>query len=243
MLYHGGPVMTGQTKVYLVFYGNFKNAATPIIINDFISNLGGSPYWNILTSYFDGAKNRPANSLVLAGVTNDNYSQGKLLDQPRILNIVTNAWGFQFQSNAIYLVLLGDDVNEIHNCLYTGEHFVQHVSGVDMKYGFISNSAYCNWQAPGQTSGLSPNDNLEADGMINTIAHELAEAVSDPRADAWWWQQWESDFSEIGDVCEGQYGATYSPPNGSVANVRLGSRDFYIQELFANGPDKCALSY
>jgi hypothetical protein len=75
--------------------------------------------------------------------------------------------------------------------------------------------------------------------MISIVAHELEEAVTDPQLNAW--------YSRLGqenaDKCAWKFGTTYTVGNGSIANMRLGARDYLIQQNWSYGPAKCALSY
>src|SRR6185369_10712891 len=51
--YHDGPLMYGTSAVYFLWYGCWDetcragNTATQTIVSDFMSNLGGSPYFQI----------------------------------------------------------------------------------------------------------------------------------------------------------------------------------------------------
>src|SRR5262245_12873563 len=52
MIFHGGPIMTGTADVYVVWYGcwddncgNMGNTVTQGLISQFLSSIGGSPYF------------------------------------------------------------------------------------------------------------------------------------------------------------------------------------------------------
>src|SRR4029077_9507489 len=77
--YHGGPVMLNVVNVYLIWYGNWGNNTATTILPDFVSNLSGSPYLNVNTTYYDGSNNHVSGLVSLAGTTTDNYSQGTTL--------------------------------------------------------------------------------------------------------------------------------------------------------------------
>src|SRR5262249_7973558 len=52
--YNGGPVMTGTTLVYYIWYGNWGGNSANTILEHFAGNIGGSPYYNINTTYYNG---------------------------------------------------------------------------------------------------------------------------------------------------------------------------------------------
>src|SRR3984893_10886066 len=49
IFYHGGPIMLGVNRLYIIYYGQFTHGQsdTPTIINDFFSNIGGSGNYNV----------------------------------------------------------------------------------------------------------------------------------------------------------------------------------------------------
>src|SRR5262249_2219404 len=72
------------------------------------------------------------------------------------------------------------------------------------------------------------------------IAHEIAESVTDPDQNAWF----DSNKEENADKCAWQFGAMYRTRTGASANVRLGSRDFLIQQIWVNvGTGYCATAF
>jgi len=74
--------------------------------------------------------------------------------------------------------------------------------------------------------------------MASVIAHELEEAVTDPDLNAWW----DTNGAENADKCAWTFGTTYAAPNGSSANMKIGCRDYLIQQNWVNqGSGFCAL--
>src|SRR2546423_5702845 len=93
--YHGGPVIATPT-IYLIWYGNWNqsngsdNLAGQNIVRDFASNIGGSPYFPLNTTYSAGGTNITGNAnLGSNGVfeATDTGSAGTRLRDSSILNI------------------------------------------------------------------------------------------------------------------------------------------------------------
>src|SRR5215471_5534942 len=85
ILYHGGPIMgfSGSSPIhmYYIWYGDWAtldNGANTILTT-LANGIGGSPYFNINTTYYNGSSQNLINAVTLAGSVNDNYSQGTAL--------------------------------------------------------------------------------------------------------------------------------------------------------------------
>ena len=242
--YHGGPVMnSGTTNVYYIWYGDWSNNTATSILSNFASSIGGSPYFNINTTYYDGSNVHIPNSVALAASTNDNYSYGTALSDSNIQSIVSNAitsGALPLDSNAVYFVLTSTDVTETSGfCTkYCGWHTHGTIAGVDIKYSFVGNAEQCLSGCAAQAT--SPNNNPGADAMASVIAHELEEAATDPDLNAWY----DNRGAENGDKCAWTFGTTYTTSNGSLANMNLGGYDYLIQQNWVNANGGyCALQY
>lgn len=241
--YHGGPVMLGTTHVYFIWYGNWNGNSAQSILTNLAQNIGGSPYFNINTTYFNAANVHVSNSVTYGGATFDNYSQGTNLSDAQIQAIVSQAittGALPKDSSGVYFVLTSQDVNETSGfCTqYCGWHTHSSISGLDVKYSFVGNPARCPSSCAAQST--SPNGNLGADGMASIIAHELEESVSDPDLNAWY----DTRGEENADKCAWTFGATYTVGNGSHANMKLGGMDYLIQQNWVNASGGfCALSH
>lgn len=241
--FHGGPVMLGTVNAYYIWYGDWSGNSAVTILEDFAKNLGGSPHWNINTTYFDANGAHVSNSLTLAGTTTDSYSQGKSLSDAQIQTVVSSAISsgrLPKDTNGIYLVLTSADVTASSGfCTqYCGWHTHGTISGSDIKYSFIGNPDRCLSACAAQTT--SPNANAGADGMASIIAHELEEATTDPDLNAWF----DTRGYENADKCAWTFGTTYTVANGSKANLKLGTRDYLIQQNWVNANGGfCAVSF
>ncbi|HKB66481.1 MAG TPA: hypothetical protein VKC61_11540 [Pyrinomonadaceae bacterium] len=243
--YHGGPLINTPT-VYVIWYGNWNQgngSDTPAgqqIVRDFINSIGGSPYFNINSSYSTNGFNITG-GVNNGGETSDAYSRGTRLKDADILTIVNAkiaASQLPYNANGVYFVLTSSDVNEQSGfCrLYCGWHTAGNASAGHVRYSFVGNANRCLSGCAAQTT--SPNSNPGVDGMISVVAHELEETVTDPDPRSGWA---DSGGAENADKCAWTFGhAQYQVANGSWANMTLGSRNFLIQRNLyhsLNGPN------
>jgi hypothetical protein len=243
IIYHGGPVMTNANgvNVYVIWYGNWSGNSGTTIVPDFLNNLGGSPYFGINTTYYDASNVHITNKVTLKGQATDSYSQGTSLSDAKVKTIVSHAistGALPKDTTGVYFVLTSQDVNETSGfCTqYCGWHTHGSISSADIKYSFVGNAARCINACAAQST--SPNGNPGVDGMVSVIAHELEEAATDPDLNAWYF----SSGNENADQCAWTFGTEYTVANGSKANMKLGSRDFLIQQNWIQAASgKCAL--
>ncbi len=240
--YHGGPIMLDTTNVYYIWYGNWSGNSATTILTDLASSIGGSGYFNINTTYYNGSNTHVTNSVHYAGSTTDGYSQGTSLTDAQIQTVVSGAIAsgrLVKDTNGVYFVLTSADVTASSGfCTqYCGWHTHGTIGGSDIKYAFIGNPDRCPSSCEAQTTG--PNGNAGADGMASIISHELEEAVTDPDLNAWY----DTRGQENADKCAWTFGTTYTV-NGASANMKLGTRDYLIQRNWVNAlGGYCATSY
>ena len=244
--YHGGPVMgvVGSAPVYAyyIWYGNWSGNSAVTILTDLANNIGGSPYYNINSTYYKGSNAHVVNSVTYGGSTTDNYSRGTSLSDAAIQGVVSDAitsGRLPKNTAGVYFVLTSQDVTASSGfCTqYCGWHTYGTIGGSNIKYSFVGNSARC--PSACQAQNVGPNGNAGADGMASIIAHELEEANTDPNLNAWY----DSRGAENADKCAWTFGSTYTV-NGALANMRLGNRDYLIQQNWVNAAGGyCAKSY
>jgi hypothetical protein len=234
--YHGGPLMTAGPNVYYIWYGNWSSGAQSIL-TDLANGLGGSPYFNINSTYFNASNVHVANVVTFAGAAFDNYSHGTSLSDAAIQAIV--AAQNPTDTNGVYFVLTSADVNETSGfCTqYCGWHTHATIGGRDIKYAFVGNPARCPSACTAGTA--PPNGDVGADGAASIVAHELEEATTDPDLNAWY----DSRGAENADKCAWTFGTTSNNGTG-VYNMVLGGRDFLIQRNWVNsGAGSCATHF
>ena len=233
IFFHGGPVMLGTVNIYYIWYGNWGTNTAAQILPDLAGSLGGSPYYNINSTYTSGAGVHLSNSVAYGGATTSTLTLGNSLSDSQIQSIVSNAittGALPGDTNGVYFVLTSSEVTASSGfCTqYCGWHTHATIGGADIKYAFIGNPDRCPSSCAAQT--VSPNGNAGADGMASIIAHELEEAASDPDLNAWY----DRRGYENADKCAWTFGTTYTADGGGLANMKLGSRDFLIQRNWVN---------
>lgn len=243
--YHGGPLILGTTNMYYIWYGNWSgsNGAAVSILTNLAQQIGGSPYFNINTTYSDGSGRAASNSVAFGKSATDNYSRGSSLGDNDIATIVTTAissGGLPKDTNGVYFVLTSPDVQETSGfcTVYCGWHTSGSILGSDIKYSFVGDADQCPSACAAQSPG--PNSTTGPDAMASIIAHELEEAVTDPDLNAWY----DSAGNENADKCAWTFGSLYTAPNGAAANMKLGTLDYLIQQNWVNAlGGYCALSF
>ncbi len=192
--YHGGPLMLGTPNVYFIWYGNWSADPTGVtILQHLIQFEGGSPYYGVNTTYYDGSATHISNSMNFGPSYSDNYSRGKVLGDADILAIVSAAiTGGHLPSdpNGVYFVLTWQDVQETSGFItkYCGWHTSGTVGGVDIKYAFVGDANTQGLTSCAAQTVSSPNGDPPVDAMASVVAHELEESTSDPDLNAWFRQ-------------------------------------------------------
>jgi hypothetical protein len=243
--YHKGKVMTaaGGVKAYYIYYGDWSGGGQPIL-NDFASNLGGSPYWRTNTGYYDAAKKYVSSNVTFGGAVTAQTNLGNALSDGDILTIVSN----EITSNrvtkdvdGVYFLLTGKGVTATSGFLtqYCGWHTYANIGGTSIKYSFVGNADGPSLGSCAAQTAASPNGNPGVDAMVSVLAHELEEAATDPELNAWF----DGRGYENADKCAWTFGTTYKAANGSIANMKLGGRDYLVQRNWKISPSQtCALA-
>lgn len=239
--YHGGPVMTGPVRVYVIWYGAWaRKVRRRTIITDFLGNLAGARF-AINQTYPDASGSTVANSITLAGQVFDRGSVGKrgVTDESigTVVAAALDANRLPADPHGIYLVLTSTEVDKLGFLTrYCGWHSFARYGSATIKFALVGDPTGANLRRCAPQS-VGPNGDAGADAMVNVIAHEIDESVTDPEFTGW------SDGSgeENADRCSWFYGSTY-PVRRARANVRLGRRHFYLQANWVNRPvGSCAL--
>ena len=272
IMYNGGPVLNSPegVNVYIIWYGDWPEGTTQPILTGFLERLSGSPYWNIVTTYYDfkknGEINRVNNKVNLNGSIVDAYSFGNMISDNDVGLIIQNpvtSHKLPADPNGVYFLISSPDVVETSGfCTqYCAFHGYQPVSGLNVNKGLCGDpNSGCLWAAfagdvaqcpelcsfEGYVSGgAAPNGNLGADGTVDSISHELAESVTDPNGLGWI----NPDGTEMADFCDTPpavvtLGPVRTLPDGESYNLSLGSRHYLSAERWVNAlGGYCALRW
>ena len=254
VLYHDGPVMHGQVNAYLIWYGTWSlnkpgnDSYTQQIVRDFITGIGGSSYFTINNGYSDSNGLAPSGALIYSGETSNSFWYGSDLNPLAMQGVVTDAvttGSLPADPNGIYLILASSDMASTTTGLCAPNAPPYHGSftwnGVTLKYGFVGNPLRCPSVGAPQLAwpGPTPNDDFAGDGIVNRMAWVLSTIVTNPTGAGWF----DRYGFENSTKCQGLFGPTFQSPNGSSANVFLGSRVYLLQQNWVNARKAyCALS-
>jgi hypothetical protein len=166
--FHGGPVMTAPKNVYYIWYGTSWTSTAQNILTSFAQSIGGSPYFNINTTYTDARTVPVINAVTFAGSYTYPTSSTSRSDSGAGSVVSSSILSGHLPSdpNGVYFVLTSPEVNETSGfCTqYCGWHTHGTLNGVDIKYAFVGNPARCPSACAAQSN--SPNGDLGADAAV-----------------------------------------------------------------------------
>ncbi len=249
--YTSAPVMVGTVNAYIIWYGTWTDTQKAIL-GDLVGNLRGSPYQNIITTYKGQdiyGNGHTLDDVRLNGQASDTgESQGAALTDDKIGALV-KSWLPQFTEapsvngdpNGIYLVLASSDVTATslsHGVTFcsTASAWASYTntSTAMLNWAFVGNpnngNPDCLKYLIGSPTTKSPNGDIGADSMASSILFMLADVITNYQG-AWYHTADDSQHGyPCGSMCAGQYGTLYTSGNGAQANVRIGARDYVVQE-------------
>jgi hypothetical protein len=238
-------VLTGAQNVYLIWYGDWSNKGLDqTIVGEMVATIGGTPYFNLVRNYSDSRNSVASSGVIYAGAAYDTYSHGSILTDDDIKDIPAQTmlnFGLPADPQGIYVVLASPDVSASSGQVasYCAMHGTMPVFGANLRFIYVGGPLRSLVRCSPQPVG--PNGTSDGDGMAYLLAGQLADVVTDPFLGAWY----DRYGLEIADKCAWTYGATYKAPNGAMANVRLGQRDYLLPQLWV--PSKsggaCALHW
>ena len=255
ILYNGGPIIY-TPKVAALYWSNaviYVGGPTPrtsgsgagdqSLIGAFLRSLGGSSYFNILTTYYDATNTSIQNVATYTQYWADTLPSA-VGTAPTDADVqaevergfTSGAW--TYDPNTMYAVFTGSGINlgggfGTQYCAY--HFFFVDGTGRNVRYAVMPYTA--DYPISHKVAGCSeiailgsPNNDPAADAEVNVLAHEFAETATDPNGNAWF----DQSGNEIGDLCNFNFGAVYATGSGAVANEALGGKNFLVQMLWVN---------
>jgi len=254
IFYHNGPIMP-TVQVAAIYWGtttlypggpapgtNGSGAQDGSLIGTFLQGLGASPYWQINTDYYDqvtGTKRFVPGAVSYTQYWAHNQNPGSTVSDAAIQNEIVagfSSGALNYDANTIYAVFSGPGVNlgggfGTQYCAYHGKFTWQGKVVIYAVQPYNYGVSGC------QAQSVGPNRD-PADPEVNTLAHEIEEAATDPQLNAWF----DRRGYENADKCAWTFGTTYTV-NGAKANMTIGGKNFLIQRNWLNrGSGGCALS-
>lgn len=239
LTYQGGPVMLGTPVNYVIWYGlHWEDNSAPPIITHFLQTLGGSDWYFINTTYTQSDGSRVSGQLSYGGSVADKGSYGNYIQWYQLKDIVVDnirKHNLPLDENYIYHIYTDWEVKvDGFKILFCGFHDSVLVDGKLIKYIFVGDAAN---NISCQPIGPGPNGYSSADGMINVIAHEIAETVTNPCGNnAFCVSAWAEPFTDIenADRCLWQFGEVQRGPTGGFSNMVIDGVKYLIQKNWVN---------
>lgn len=259
IMFNGGRVITNGLNIYSIYWSSktiYKNGPLPsqkshssandnTIIGHFLRNLGGSPWFNILNTYNDNRGVKIPNRLTYTGWWANNVnvpqpgSKVFISDIAKMLETSFNNKTLTYNPNTIYTVFTDSGVNLGGEF---GTSYCAFHTAVNIKIGnsfspvLIVGIPYV-WQEPWRCTAFfrmpSPNNQPDADGAVNVLAHEIAESATNGFGRAWY----DRNQLEVGDKCAWNFGVNRYVAGGSStpnANMNLNGVHYLVQTLWLN---------
>jgi hypothetical protein len=253
--YHGGPVLLTGTNVAAIYWAGstiYNGGPAPnttgagaddgSLIGAFMRGLGGSPYFNINTTYTDGSGN-PIASIV-------NYTQfwaNGSFNVPSGTQTVSDGQMVAMLQYAFDNGKLTYDPSTLYNIFTAGkvnlgggfgtQYCAYHYHGTVTINGSARTVLYSampyDYAYPSSCSAnlaVWPNGDAGADAEVNTLAHEIEETTTDLMGNAWY----DRRGYENADKCAWQFGTTFTTA-GAKWNVVVGGRNWLVQMNWAAG--------
>ena len=235
LVFHGGPVQT-KTTSYAIYWkpkGTFMNPDYQKIVNQFLTDVGGSPIYGFATEY-TGSNGRVENDSHFAAswVDTTPFPQSGLTDESIIETvqraILVNGWTAGINSS--FFVMLGHIPQGFDFCAY---HSAAELNGEPVIYGVMPYFTIKDAGGCGTPFGISPNNNFDADSTIGNLTHEQMEMVTDPLLNAWY----DNTYGvEVGDTCIYSYGVPFGSRGG---NLIANGHQYIVQEEWSQKHVSC----
>jgi hypothetical protein len=217
LIYHGGPVMTSQTKVQPIFWGtswpSYKGDEITGI-NSFYGGVGSTSYLGTNSEYTQSGGGRVSTSVSSAAAVID--SSAAVSRAPQTSEILAEVAKLYPNptANGYYPVYVDQPRGHAGYCAW---HSAGTINGTAVTFAFffkLDGDGGCDPNSPGAGS-----EGLKA--SVNVSGHELSEMLTDPQLNAWY----DSKGAENSDKCAWTFGSQL---------LKIDSSSYRIQGNWSN---------
>jgi len=254
-----GPIYTGGPAA-----GTTGNAAADgSLVGYYLRNVGGSPRWNVNTTYsqtIDKVESFIQNSMTYSGfwATPSGPTSGATVTGNQMVGLIENGFGsgkLTYDPNTLYVIFTGSGVNlgegfspkNLQYCAFHSAYrrndgtFVQIAAmPYDADFTIGHRSAVGSFCVP-QIG--APNGDVGADGIVSALEHETEETTTDPGI--FFFGGWfDIHGFETSDKCAYVYGPVSQNALGFY-NIHVGGKPFMVQGQWQRSPstpERCANS-
>ncbi len=237
--YGNGPVLT-KPKMYLIFWGYKANGDADKIkklLVAYAKSIGGTPYDNIYTQYYDIVGGVKTNILDQKGQYGGAWSDNTTAvpthptDSQVAAEALLGVAHFGYNPNASYIVATPHG----HSSSGFATSWCAYHSATQYNGQLVSYTNLPYMPDAGQNCGANiispPSDELGVDeGMTIVEGHEYGESVTDPNPPSGWYN---NSYGEIGDICAWQ----------NIQNDTFRLMSWTAQPMFSNATQSCVHSY
>jgi hypothetical protein len=234
--FHGGPVQTTTTS-YSIYWrpkGYHMSKTYAPLIDRFLADAGGSPIYGMATIY--SGSNGPVQNVSTFGdswTDTTPYPSRGIRDSDIQAEVAKamKANGWPPGITSAFFVMTGKDaLPTVQYCAYHSAFNYKGNKQKPVAYGFVPYVGYVNGCDP--PYGITPNNDIAADGSIISLSHEQEEMVTDPLLNAWY----DDVNGEIGDICIFAYGVPYGRGG---ANMVINNHPYFLQEDWSQTAMAC----
>jgi hypothetical protein len=198
MTYHDGYVMSAASTVAIFWGPDWADAgfARDKIdgIDGLLSGFGGSAYARVLDEYAAGSEGHPSASTYLGHTLDPTSPPDNALTPEEVVEEACKIADNHPDPGTVYLIYTSTHLDDLDFCAYHTWWFC-HRGGAPIQAAYMPNlDSFRGCSIKDTVTRHSPG--LSA--IANATAHELAEAITDPRGEGWF----QDDLGgEIGDKC------------------------------------------
>ncbi|MBV9712472.1 MAG: hypothetical protein JO011_16325, partial [Ktedonobacteraceae bacterium] len=205
------------------------------LINRFFNDFSQSTVFHITHQYKDSNGNVPG-SVTLGGTWVDTHAYpGRFISDSQLQSEVKRAMKTKHWTSSLQHAFFVFPVASEPICSDSAGSQCSGSSFCAYHDTFGNNVIYAAMPDLRCGTPTSPNNNPEAENVIDSGSHELMEAMTDPLLNAWT----SNSLGEIGDPCSTSYPSPNPAYNGGDIT---GNGHFYmVQEEWSNAAGGCSL--